>query len=751
MIGDDISVALSRSTRITINGSNTLTLNATNTGLDLSAAAQDLTLNCDLTVAADQAWNVAANRTLALAGDVLADGQTVTKAGAGTLRITGGVSTYDHLWNTGAGVLEMSGGNVTVNTWFRAAYYGNGTANLNGGSLVVNGSLMVAYGQGGSGGTLNINSNASVTATEVRMCQANDAKLNLNGGTLSAYNIMDAGGGASEFSFNGGKLRARQDRADFLQGLDHAWVRTNGAVIDAQGYAITISQPLEHDALPTNAPDGGLKKLGSGALTLTGTNTFTGPTLVSAGTLAVNGRLNGTGAVTVASGATLTGGGVIAGAVTVQGNATLSAPAGDLAMGSLALANNSILQLALGGSGNTSNAVLRVAGNLTLDGVLSVTSASALTVGASYAGIAYTGALTNRGLVLDSLSSWNIAVNTNTPGLVRFDILQQFPFVEITNGDGPVSTTTTNLTAILQGSTAKPMWFEVRDAAGQLWDYGAHAAGSPWPFNVRHLREGTNTVTVFAVMPSGQVASNSVRLTMTLGPAPAVRPRPVPAEIWWGGSCHDNLYDTNGNIRGTYSRMAQLANTNLSWDFVKRWQDGLFLHGYVWVNNIARMTNWSAAAQSISAQLAPWRGKFWLENAWRPATNINFGHSSAGGELSDEADLRGTGMVLSEMDQDFNPQAQDFALWHPDWPVLDHVAATTGDLSLAGTNYPYASGEWRDFVTDFHASAPHVQQGWVYSPVWFTGRTGPRWARTTTSSTRSATAATTSSMSPASR
>ena len=291
----------------------------------------------------------------------------------------------------------------------------------------------------------------------------------------------------------------------------------------------------------------------------------------------------------------------------------------------------------------------------------------------------------------------------------------------------------------------------VRDAAGQLWDYGAHAAGSPWPFNVRHLREGTNTVTVFAVMPSGQVASNSVRLTMTLGPAPAVRPRPVPAEIWWGGSCHDNLYDTNGNIRGTYSRMAQLANTNLSWDFVKRWQDGLFLHGYVWVNNIARMTNWSAAAQSISAQLAPWRGKFWLENAWRPATNINFGHSSAGGELSDEADLRGTGMVLSEMDQDFNPQAQDFALWHPDWPVLDHVAATTGDLSLAGTNYPYASGEWRDFVTDFHASAPHVQQGWVYSPVWITGRTGPRWARTTTSSTRSATAATTSSMSPASR
>jgi uncharacterized delta-60 repeat protein len=70
---------------------------------------------------------------------------------------------------------------------------------------------------------------------------------------------------------------------------------------------------------------GGLTKVGTGALTLSGANTYTGATTVSAGTLTVNGSLAAGTTVTVASGATLNGTGTINGNVVLQSGATLGA------------------------------------------------------------------------------------------------------------------------------------------------------------------------------------------------------------------------------------------------------------------------------------------------------------------------------------------------------------------------------------------------------------------------------------------
>jgi len=52
-----------------------------------------------------------------------------------------------------------------------------------------------------------------------------------------------------------------------LSGLT-ANVRAGGAKLDDNSFAITIAQPLIHDAALGATPDGGLTKFGAGTLTL---------------------------------------------------------------------------------------------------------------------------------------------------------------------------------------------------------------------------------------------------------------------------------------------------------------------------------------------------------------------------------------------------------------------------------------------------------------------------------------------------
>ena len=99
------------------------------------------------------------------------------------------------------------------------------------------------------------------------------------------YNGQAAAGQAT-FDFNGGLLQATASSPTFMQGIDNAYVLGGGAVIDTQGFNITIGAALQTS--PDVVFDGGLAKYGSGTLVLTGNNTFNGPTTISAGTLQVS-------------------------------------------------------------------------------------------------------------------------------------------------------------------------------------------------------------------------------------------------------------------------------------------------------------------------------------------------------------------------------------------------------------------------------------------------------------------------------
>lgn len=116
--------------------------------------------------------------------------------------------------------------------------------------------------------------------------------LNLDGGTLATNRPIVGGNvGASVFNFNGGTLKANGNSMTLQTTLGTVNVRNGGAIIDSNGFNITIPKALLHSNISGDeAIDGGLIKKGTGTLTFSGTeaNTFTGVTRINAGELALS-------------------------------------------------------------------------------------------------------------------------------------------------------------------------------------------------------------------------------------------------------------------------------------------------------------------------------------------------------------------------------------------------------------------------------------------------------------------------------
>ena len=259
----------------------------------ITTGALELALNAgdySLIAASPFSITLGNNKVKVASGVTATIGQNVTLARAASTSILGG------------GVLKVAtGGTFTQTTTsfatslvigkFNATSALNATLLVDSGSLTISsGNLNLARANGDTStatlndGTITIaagNLNLGATATST-------SKFNLNGGTLSARAVTDANT-TSTFYFNGGTLKASSGAtAPFMTGLDTVQVRDGSAVFDSNAQNITIAQSIAHSTeLGDNPTDGGLTKIGTGSLTLSGTNTYTGNTLINEGALTI--------------------------------------------------------------------------------------------------------------------------------------------------------------------------------------------------------------------------------------------------------------------------------------------------------------------------------------------------------------------------------------------------------------------------------------------------------------------------------
>lgn len=229
----------------------------------------------------------------------------VARSGTGSLLVQGQLTT-DALMigysSSDVGVVTVAGGTMLINNTFIIGRGGQGTLNINGGLVRVAGSFVspinigfLPSGDGTvnltsgtlsvAGSTLFVDGNLNVSgglaiSRDVRIAESTgySGTLNLTGGVVETGTIA-LGAGAAALNISSGTLRARSNQGSFLSnsGSGTVTIGSGGAFFDTNGYDIGIGAAMDGA--------GGLTKIGSGTLTLTGANTYSGTTSVTAGAL----------------------------------------------------------------------------------------------------------------------------------------------------------------------------------------------------------------------------------------------------------------------------------------------------------------------------------------------------------------------------------------------------------------------------------------------------------------------------------
>ncbi|PKA68272.1 outer membrane autotransporter protein [Pseudomonas baetica] len=373
--------------------------------------------------------------------------------GTGAL-IVGGAATLDNSASFGIGNA------ITLNAGLTVA--GNNDLSLNGiidgaGNLTKNGlSDLTLAGNNTFTGALNIVSGSVTTLNS-------NALGNTAGVNISAGAGLNLGSDASLGALTGSG--------------DVQLTGSNTLTVGSGNVTSTFDGGL--------SGSGGLIKVGTGTLSLTGINGITGNTAINGGTVDLSGSL-ASAQVNVNTGGTLTGTGSALGAININNGGHLALSSGNtLSASALTLGAGSNVDVALGTPSTAS--LMNIGGNLTLDGNLNVTDAGGFGVGV-YRLFNYTGALTNLGLDVASVpvgyGLGDLLVQTGVANQINIQV--SAPNSNIRYWDG--SQTIAN--GVVDGGSGT--W----NAVGTNWTDANGLVNQPWAGDFAVFQGTAGTVTV---------------------------------------------------------------------------------------------------------------------------------------------------------------------------------------------------------------------------------------------------------------
>jgi autotransporter-associated beta strand protein len=365
---DNVNSRLPTTLNIDTNGSGTtgrsLTISAgvtlTNYSGTINFRGSNGTLTASLT-GAQTTMNVGGSSTLAFAVPLGGAGG-LSKTGTGTLSLATSGSYTGKTIITG-GTVRGSGESI----------FGANPASFTADQITLNGGTFQASGAvdfnsnrgitlGASGGTINSNGNA-VTLTNVvtgggtlTKIGAGTLSLNnahtytggtaINGGTV-ALTVANAIGTTGAITFGGGTLQfSAANTTDYSARFTGA--TSQAYSFDTNGQSVSFANPL------TATTGSSLAKLGTGTLTLSGTQTYSGVTTVAAGTL----QMGATAALPATTAVTVGTSGGTTGAVSLNVNGTSQTVASLVLLGGgTSAANSGGVNLGSGGTLTVNGAI----------------------------------------------------------------------------------------------------------------------------------------------------------------------------------------------------------------------------------------------------------------------------------------------------------------------------------------------------------------------------------------------------------
>ncbi|HYE19668.1 MAG TPA: autotransporter-associated beta strand repeat-containing protein, partial [Tepidisphaeraceae bacterium] len=384
---------------VAIGGANTLTLGAA--GIDMSGAANDLTISSNLTLGpGHHVWNVAGGRTLTLNTGTFtraAGGATLNLSGTGT--VAANMAGLANDASAGGGLIRWATVGTGADTRFATLSGGNlvgytaGTASANFGYTS---SATANYEVSGAAGSFGV----SRSVNTVRYTGAAGTLAGTGNATYTFNGLMNAGTGTLTIQTTAGSGNlinvAIGSSNELLLVAANAGITINSIISGAAGARVTVAGP--------------------NAVLLSGANTYTGGTTVNSGDLQVsNNAALGTGALTINGGA-LTArlqSRSLSNAIVVNNDFTLNTTTGggnNLALTGTVNLGGAVRRISVDNTGGANLAgvvsnggiVKAGTGNLTLSGVNTYTGPTTIEAGTLTVGGAgslnsgnYAGPLTN--------------------------------------------------------------------------------------------------------------------------------------------------------------------------------------------------------------------------------------------------------------------------------------------------------------------------------------------------------------------